>query len=812
MIKINNIEIKGIRGIKSALPFILQPTRSLIIYGENGSGKSSITDAFEWFYYDKIAHLSGQEISPSKKGIEALRNESLSHDDIATIDIEFSDKKLSSKKSLYYQRSKLVGENSNTSKEFNEYIAQSLYERLILRYRNLIDFIVATKSEKLSEISSIIGYEEVSETQAVFKKVIGELSRTIKGKDFENQISAKKAQIMEQVNQQIHTDEQYFKAIESLVTLLNLQVKITSDASVESILKTIQKPEDKTKIEIQLSCEKVIQNLNDFVKSCRNITDAYEKCYIKYKAVFKDVNNFNKIRLEKLLSEGLILLEKGYIQANICPLCLQDKNRDQLIKDLRRRLEELKSLTSEKNEISTAIESADTIVKRYVNVVKFTLQEKCLQNKELLPIKNLLDDLQKKLSNSSSDLVKMASFKHVPENVQTLITIDGKLFEKAIDTLKKYKEQLQTNKAESQKISVYSKIQLVKDKYNDIRVLKSEFEMLTYKLQSMTAIYDEFVKTQKNELKLFLKKISADMNILYTYMNDTDKVEEIELIPLGDEDELVGLTIQFKFHGKIVTPPERYLSESHLNCLGICLFLMAIKIFNKTNKFFILDDVISSFDRNHRIKFAQLLLEKFSDYQIFLFTHERDWFEYIANAVKGKNWIINEVVWDYDRGVITRVPLTDLYGRIERKISTSETSGLGNLMRQYLEQSLKDICLNLGVRLAFRFNDENENRMTTELLSGLKHTLKERSCPIKDEKVFDRIANSNFLGNKTSHNSKFEESIPDLKAFFSDIKELHAHFCCMDSECQQLLSIKYLDNVNNKIRCKCGRLISDWKA
>jgi len=812
MINIKNIEIKGIRGIKNILPFRLEPTKSLLIYGENGSGKSSITDAFEWFYYDKIAHLSGQEISPTKKGIEALRNESLLHTDIATIEVEFSDKKLGSKKSLFYQRSKLISENSNTSKECNEYMAQSLNERLILRYRNLIDFIIATKSEKLSEISSIIGYEEVSETQAVFKKVIGELNRTIKGRSFEDQISARKAQIMEQINQQIHTDEQYFKAIESLIAPLNLQVKVTSDASVESILKTIQKPEDKTKVEIQVSCEKVIQNLNEFVKSHNSIIDAYKKSYTKYKAVFKDVNNFNKIRLEKLLSEGLVLLEKGYIQTNICPLCLQDKNRDQLINDLRRRLGELKNLTAEKNEISTAIENTDTIVKRYISVVKFTLQEKCLQNKELLSIKSLLNDLQTVLSSASSELVKMTSFKQAPEDLMASLIIDRKLYENAIDILKKYKDLLQADKSESQKISIYSKIQLVKDKYNDIRVLKSEFEMLTHKIQSMTVIYEEFVKTQKNELKLFLKKISADMNVLYTYMNDTEKVEEIELIPLGDEDELVGLTIQFKFHGKIVTPPERYLSESHLNCLGICLFLMAIKIFNKTNKFFILDDVISSFDRGHRIKFAQLLIEKFSSYQIFLFTHERDWFEYVANAVKSKNWIINEVIWNYDQGVITRVPLTDLRDRIEKKISASEISGLGNLMRQFLEQLLKDICLNLGVKLAFRYNDENENRMTNELLSGLKHALKERNCPIKDEKVFDRILNSNFLGDKTSHNSKFEESISDLKAFFFDIKELHANFCCTDSGCRQLLSIKYLDNVNNKIRCKCGQLISDWKT
>jgi chromosome segregation ATPase len=34
----------------------------LLAYGDNGSGKSSITDAIEWFYNDKIEHLAKAEI------------------------------------------------------------------------------------------------------------------------------------------------------------------------------------------------------------------------------------------------------------------------------------------------------------------------------------------------------------------------------------------------------------------------------------------------------------------------------------------------------------------------------------------------------------------------------------------------------------------------------------------------------------------------------------------------------------------------------------------------------------------------------
>ena len=70
--KLKSLEISGFRGIRKDISIDLDSSKSILIYGDNGSGKSSIADAFEWFYYDKIEHLSSEEIGT--KGIPALRN------------------------------------------------------------------------------------------------------------------------------------------------------------------------------------------------------------------------------------------------------------------------------------------------------------------------------------------------------------------------------------------------------------------------------------------------------------------------------------------------------------------------------------------------------------------------------------------------------------------------------------------------------------------------------------------------------------------------------------------------------------------
>ncbi len=74
--------------------------------------------------------------------------------------------------------------------------------------------------------------------------------------------------------------------------------------------------------------------------------------------------------------------------------------------------------------------------------------------------------------------------------------------------------------------------------------------------------------------------------------------------------------------GREIPTPKIFLSQSYMNCLGLCIFLASVKLFNNQSKFFVLDYVISSFDATHRVGFGQLLIEKFSDYQIIALTHD----------------------------------------------------------------------------------------------------------------------------------------------------------------------------------------------
>ena len=355
------------------------------------------------------------------------------------------------------------------------------------------------------------------------------------------------------------------------------------------------------------------------------------------------------------------------------------------------------------------------------------------------------------------------------------------------------------------------KVEFAQSAFIKIKELNFTKGVLEIQKNSLELIFNEFVKKQKEGLETFLSSFSVVINEYYQFMNADEPFENLKIVPMEEDEELKGITIQFTFNGKVVSPPQKYFSESHINCYGLSFFLASVKAFNKLNKFIVFDDVISSFDSNHRKRFADLLFEKFSDYQVILLTHETEWFMYVKELAKKKGWLIQQINWNKDKGTHLEETPSDLRELIQYQIENNIEAQLGNSIRKFLEHLLKHICFNLEVKTNFRFNEINEKRMPDELINELKSIINKKSSELKIKlPVIDRVANSNILANLLSHDNPFNAKMGDLKAFWDDINNLEDLFFCKDDSCCSLVSTKYYDNVENKIRCSCGKISYDW--
>lgn len=802
MAKIKSIKISGLRGVREPLTLDLNK-KSVLVYGDNGTGKSSVTDSFEWFFYNKVDHLSNEEIG-RRKGRDALRNIFIPDTEDGYIELTFDENKLDSKKSI---DSSLKTFNSNETDDFNKFVASSFSERLILRYRDLVQFIIAGKTDKLKELQNIIGFSDVQNIRDLLKRNGARIARNIKSSNYDNLKNVQQSTILENLEQNAYTDEQLFDGANKLIKPLKLEMEIKSRQDINTVLKKIESKEDSELLNQINFYTKIKESVAQIEGNIDNINNSYGTFYDSFNTLKKDPDKVKNLQLLSLLQEGKSVLTKDVIEDDYCPLCLQEKSKIDLLQELNLRIEELELLNKEKEKVDNNSKDLQNTIKPNISAIEGLLTEKLFEKEDYTKLKETIEGIKTSLNNHQDQSIKELTENLADkENIKFVKKEIEALTSELVKTIKKLTESKEANL----KFKTYTKLFQSAKAYVEYLKIEKEQNVLANQQATFELLYEDFIKRQEEALNVFLTMFSNDINDFYTTMNPNEKVEDIKLVPLKKNDELVGITIEYSFFNETHTPPIAYLSESHINCLGLSFFLASVKAFNKESKFFVLDDVISSFDRSHRYRFAQLLTTKFSDYQVILLTHEKEFFELVSSEVKSKGWILNNFKWTKDNGTGIERGIADIKDRIKKKIEDKNTDGLGNDIRVYAERVMKRVALELEAKVSYRNNDINEKRMAPELLDAVQSKLSKASKELKEKTDIPKIKGMPmFIGNTTSHDNSFQESIEDLEAIWEDVKDLIHNFYCTD--CDKFLSLKFYDNVENKIRCGCGNLKYDWK-
>ncbi|WP_276975449.1 hypothetical protein [Flavobacterium filum] len=803
--KIKKISITGLRGVQKTIDLPLSE-KSILLYGDNGTGKSSISDSVEWFFNDSVSHLSGSEIELK----DAMRNANLNSPDVSSVEMDFSKTSFSSEKTLSSKKGKLVTDYSNNSTEFNQYIEKTKSENLVLRYQFLTDFIDKTKGDKLKSLSDVIGFAEVNKTKEVLKKAYNSIKSEIKNQNYEAQINTQKEIQIQKIGATIGVEKNLFEKLNEIITPLKLGVAIKSFNDIDTVLKLLQAPAN-TKVLNEL---RFLENSKNALTTLKNeieiLNSEYEKYFIEFNKIADDVQGIMQVFFAELLKAGGTVIEK-YHADETCPLCLQPKEKKELLKDIQKRLKEIEESSKKKAIFDLAKQTITKFSAERIKRLDILRSDTQYNEKPFEPVKKAIDDLVLKFSAyEKAGNEKVTSGNKIPD-AKGLKLKDSDFT--IIDSLTSKIVDIQTKLTKDNNAITYSNISSAKEAFQRIKKFEKEKKVLEEQRSSMETIYNEFVKKQKEGLENFIKTFSGKINEFYQFMNPGEQFQELKIVTIGEEDELNGITIQYKYNGSWISPPQKYFSESHLNCFGLSFFLASVIAFNKENKFLFLDDVISSFDSNHRIRFANLLFEKFADYQIILLTHENEWYQYVSQLAKRKSWLINKIKWSDADGTHLEDKSTDLKEIIETNLAKGNVDILGNPIRKYLEHALKDICENLEVKVKFRFNEVNEKRMPDELLNELKSRINKSSNELKEQMpVIDRIINSNVLGNLLSHDNPFSPKLGDLKAFWADLNEMEQLFYCQEAICKKpMVSIKNYDTVAKKIRCGCDKTKYEWK-
>jgi hypothetical protein len=206
------------------------------------------------------------------------------------------------------------------------------------------------------------------------------------------------------------------------------------------------------------------------------------------------------------------------------------------------------------------------------------------------------------------------------------------------------------------------------------------------------------------------------------------------------------------------------LNEARLSALALAIYFAGRELCAKTNladvpKIMVLDDIVISFDQSNRLPLLDLLAARFKDWQIFLLTHDRVWFDmtrsYHRRHHADKYWDYWELHSDGDLKlppVPTQVSSSAPKQAIDLAqefLKKGHINAAGNAARVAAERALREFCDTKRVPVGYK--NETEKVPFKELLDSAKKWSDSAAAGVYSDAISDVTMYSEILLNKLSH-------------------------------------------------------------
>lgn len=160
-------------------------------------------------------------------------------------------------------------------------------------------------------------------------------------------------------------------------------------------------------------------------------------------------------------------------------------------------------------------------------------------------------------------------------------------------------------------------------------------------------------------------------------------------------EPFIGLEISEKMpDGNLrkIVKPHTYFNEAKLTAIALSVRFALLNIEKPADgRFLALDDMLISLDMSNRAKVVDFLLKISDKYKIYLFTHDKMFFEYFKHKTKKNQdaWVYKEIYMDDDKTPYIRNS-EDYLGQAEHYIKQHEYEIAGNFLRKEAEAFCKD--------------------------------------------------------------------------------------------------------------------------
>ena len=321
------------------------------------------------------------------------------------------------------------------------------------------------------------------------------------------------------------------------------------------------------------------------------------------------------------------------------------------------------------------------------------------------------------------------------------------------------------------------------EQWSDISDLLSSVQDATQEIEYLEGQIDTFNIGLANQLVELQTKVSEILR-KFRYEDTFVALDSgFQGIEYNREDKTLNyqnVPIKVKFFDEDITAHHRFLNEAKLSAIALSIFLAGFQLQPPSDlKILVFDDALIGLDMANRLPLLKILKEDFSNYQIFLMTYDKAWYEIVKQQTNKEEWEYAEFglsqIDEYEMPVYIKNK-ADL-DKAEEHLNANDYKACAIYLRTTFETILKEYCDKKGLHV--RYYEDPKKLKTEDFWVKIKgETKQDKTYPdhkilkldltlVDDIELYHRI-----ILNPLSHATIMNISRGEIKKAIEAVKRL----------------------------------------
>jgi recombinational DNA repair ATPase RecF len=605
--KVKRISLTNFRGASKKITINFDTMKPLsLIFGENGTGKSTIIDAFDFVCNKKFGSLDNFSINKSANKYIATYGKKPSE---SIVELECETKKW---------EAVLSGTSIVTS-------PSDVPDAYILRRPSILKLIEQQPSKRFDELKSFINVPFTEKTENSLRdaiketqKLFDEYSRSL------SQANDTLESLWVQSGKKGISSSEWAEA----QTKIDITNKKTIVDAINFIFSSILDVENRSNLLNIAQGDEIVATKDIEIIEAR-------------KKKLEEKQKGQDLELLSLLQEAQKYLANKK-DINKCPVCGSIQDIELLSLNITSRIQSM----NEAEVLSSEMKNLHDILKN-----KQALKSQ--REKDFIDgLKKLVEYINKSFPQEMKSVIKLPPnfLNEIAHTADFSISIFNLFIDWHSTFQGLYKKQLEDIRLDMQKdIDLHDTI---RDQFNIVVGKKEQAKIKEKSLADLKNILVVIEGGRKDYIEKILMDISHEVSRLYVELHPNEEIGK----PRFYLKPNVRSSLEFdaSFYDAIEIPPQAYYSESHLDTLGICTFIALAKYYKTESSILILDDVLTSVDAQHMDRFMKMLHDQSKFFnQILVTIHYRPWkdrYKFTRSSISNID-VIELKPWSLNNGI-----------------------------------------------------------------------------------------------------------------------------------------------------------------